>query len=87
MKNAVAEKEGVAAYEVAFNFNGVPFQLVPRAGSEIESQGGSKFQLLSVNESEQKARPCRDLVVRSSGKWRLGNSGTQLLDLLTYGSY
>ena len=87
MRNPEAEKNGVAAYEVALTFNGAPFQMVPRAASELKSRGGSKFEIVSVNEEEQKARSCRNLVVKRSGEWRLGNSGSQLLDLLTYGSY
>ena len=86
-RNPVADREGVVAYEVALDFNGVPFQLIPRAPSELKSRGGSNFELLSVNEEEEKARGCRDLVLKRSGKWRLSNSGTQLLDLLTYGSF
>ena len=48
LKNPVAEKQGVAGYEIALNYNGVPFVLMPRAESEIKSR--AKFQLLSVNE-------------------------------------
>src|SRR2546423_12201107 len=29
--NPVAQKEGVAGYEIALNFNGVPFELIPRS--------------------------------------------------------
>jgi murein DD-endopeptidase MepM/ murein hydrolase activator NlpD len=82
LKNPVAEKEGVAGYEMALNFNGVPFALLPRAASEIKSP--AKFQLLSVNEAEQKANPCRKLVVRRGGRWQLGDAGIRELELLTY---
>lgn len=82
LKNPVAEKEGVAGYEIALNYNGVAFALMPRAASEIKSR--SKFQLLSVNEAEEAANHCRRLVVKRSGRWQLGNEGLRELELLTY---
>ena len=36
--NARAEKEGVAGYEIALNFNGVAFELIPRAATEIKGK-------------------------------------------------
>jgi hypothetical protein len=82
LKNPVAEKEGVAGYEIALNYNGVAFALMPRAASEIT--GRAKFQLLAVNESEYRAHPCRKLVVQRGGRWQLTNSGLRELKLLTY---
>ena len=82
LKNPVAEKEGVAGYEIVLNFNGVAFALVPRAESEMKSR--AKFQLLSVNEAEVRANPCRHLVVRRGGHWELGNEGLRELELLTH---
>jgi murein DD-endopeptidase MepM/ murein hydrolase activator NlpD len=82
LKNPVAEKEGVAGYEVALNYNGVAFALMPRAASEIKGTG--KFQLLSVNEAEEAANHCRKLVVKRGGRWALGNEGLRELELLTY---
>jgi hypothetical protein len=82
LKNPVAEKEGVAGYEVALNFNGVAFALMPRAESEIKSH--AKYQLLSVNEAEERANPCRNLVTHRSGRWELGNEGLRELELLTW---
>jgi murein DD-endopeptidase MepM/ murein hydrolase activator NlpD len=101
LKNPVAEKEGVAGYEIALNFNGVAFALMPRAASEIEGSAGSPlptvsrsnvrrarsdapYQLLSVNETEEKSNPCRHLVVRRNGRWELANEGLRELELLTY---
>ena len=81
-RNPVAEKEGIAGYEVALNFNAVPFQLIPRAASEIK--GKEKYQLLAVNEEEHKKNPARRLVARKGDKWELTAHATQLLDLLTY---
>ncbi len=82
LKNPVAEKEGVAGYEIVLNYNGVAFALMPRAASEIKSS--AKFQLLSVNEAEEKANHCRKLLVKRDGRWQLGNEGLRELELLTY---
>jgi len=82
LKNPVAEKEGVAGYEIALNYNGVAFALMPRATSEIK--GKTRYQLLSVNESEEKAHHCRKLVVQRGGRWQLTNNGLRELELLTY---
>jgi murein DD-endopeptidase MepM/ murein hydrolase activator NlpD len=82
LRNPVAEKEGVAGYEIALNFNGVAFALTPRAESEMK--GRAKFQLLSVNEAEAKANPCRHLVAQRNGHWQLANEGLRELELLTY---
>jgi murein DD-endopeptidase MepM/ murein hydrolase activator NlpD len=82
LRNPVAEKEGVAGYEIALNLNGVAFVLMPRAASEIKSP--AKYQLLSVNETEEKANPCRHLVVRRNGRWQLANEALRELELLTY---
>lgn len=82
VRNPVAEKEGVAGYEITLNLNGVAFALMPRAESEIK--GRVKFQLLSVNEAEEKANPCRHLVVQRNGRWQLANEGLRELELLTY---
>lgn len=80
--NPVAQKEGVAGYELALNYNGVPFEMVPRAESEIKGKG--KYVLLSVNETEYHKNPCRRLVTQHGSRWDLGNHGISLLDLLTY---
>jgi len=76
------QKEGLAGYELALNFNGLPFELIPRAASEIKTK--SKVLLLSVNEAERQKRPCRKLVVQKGGRWQLANNGLHLVDLLTY---
>ena len=36
--NPRAQKEGIAGYEMALNFNGVAFELIPRAASEIKGK-------------------------------------------------
>ena len=81
-RNPLADKEGVAGYEISLNFNGVPFRLIPRAPSEIK--GRARFQVLAVNEREQEKNPCRRLVVKRSNRWELGQNGNHLLELLTY---
>ena len=82
LKNPKADKEGIAGYEVALNYNGVAFALMPRAASEIK--GTAKVQLLSVNEAEYRAHPCRKLVVQHSGHWQLTDKGQREIEMLTY---
>jgi hypothetical protein len=82
LRNPIAEKEGVAGYEIALNYNGVAFALMPRAESEIKSR--SKIQLLSVNEAVEKASPCRKLLAQRGGAWQLTDGGIRELELLTY---
>ena len=80
--NPKADKEGLAGYELALDFNGVPFQVTPRAESEIKNK--SKFQLLSVNTAEQQKNPCRRLVTQKNGRWELTTRGHDLISLLTF---
>ncbi len=67
--NPTAQKEGVAGYEIALDYNGLPFAWVPRAASEIK--GPAKYRLLSVNEAEETQNPCRRLVRQqaAAGNW------------------
>jgi len=81
-RNPQAEKAGIAGYEMALNFNGVPFQLIPRAASEIKGTG--PIQLLSVNRAEYQKNPCRRLVAEKGGKWELTVKGQNLVDLLIF---
>jgi murein DD-endopeptidase MepM/ murein hydrolase activator NlpD len=80
--NPRAEREGIAGYEMALNFNGIPFELIPRAASEIKSK--AKFQLVSVNEAEYHKNPARRLVALKGKRWELTSHGVNLLELLTY---
>jgi murein DD-endopeptidase MepM/ murein hydrolase activator NlpD len=82
LKNPKAEKEGIAGYEIALNYNAVPFALMPRAASEIK--GAAKVQLLSVNETEYHAHPCRRLVVQHGSRWQLTEKGLREIGMLTY---
>ena len=80
--NPVAQREGVACYEMALNFNGLPFEMIPRAASELKSK--SEVLLLSVNAAERQKCPCRKLVLQRGRGWQLANNGLHLLNLLTY---
>lgn len=80
--NPQAVAAGIAGYEIAFNFNGVAFELIPRMAAEIRSKG--RVQLLRVNEAEHSRNHCRKLVVRRGPKWELTNAGQNLINLLTY---
>jgi peptidoglycan LD-endopeptidase LytH len=81
-RNPIAEKNGIVGYEIALNFNGLPFQLIPR--SELEIPGKAKVQLLSVNAEEQAKHPCRKLVTKKGTQWELTASGKKLVDLIIY---
>lgn len=80
--NPVAEKEGIAGYELVFNYVGVAYQVIPRAASELKSK--SRTYLLSVNATEQQKNPCCKLVTQRRGRWELANNGVNLVSLLTY---
>jgi hypothetical protein len=81
-RNPKAEQEGAAGYELVLNFAGLPSRAIPRAVSELT--GEERFQLVAVNEAEATARPCRRLVVKQNGRWRLAPNGRRLLELLTF---
>jgi len=74
--------DAIAGYEIVLNFNGIPIELIPRSAAQIK--GKSKFQLLSVNETERDANPCRRFVTKRGSRWELANNGIRLLELLTY---
>jgi murein DD-endopeptidase MepM/ murein hydrolase activator NlpD len=74
-------RERIAGYEMALDFNGLPFELIPRAASQMK--GAAPYQLLSVNAAECAKNPCRRLVTRRGAHWQLGGEGINLLDLLT----
>ena len=81
-RNPVAEREGVAGYELALSFNGLPLRIIPRAASELKSP--AKVTLLSVNEAERQAHPCGRLVFKRGQAWTLLERGQRLIDQLTY---
>ena len=80
-KDAAASQERVAGYEIAFDYNGLPFELIPKTASQMKA--GPKYQLLSVNDAEETRNPCRRLVVHQGKYWELTSNGLSLLELLT----
>ena len=78
---ALPPNERIAGYEIALDFNGLPFELVPRTAGQMKGLG--KYQLLSVNQAEHDKNPCRHLVKRQGAGWALGNNGLSLLEMLT----
>ena len=80
--NPTAQQAGIAGYELVLNFNGLPYEVIPRSASEIKTK--SKYLLLSVNAAEKQKHPCRKLVVQKGGRWELASNGLHLLDLLTF---
>jgi murein DD-endopeptidase MepM/ murein hydrolase activator NlpD len=86
--NPRTEREGVAGYEIALTFNGLPFELIPRAAAELPAARvapqAPKFQLLSVNEAEARRNPCSKLIAPRGGRWELTWRGQQRLELLIY---
>ena len=81
-RNPRAEKEGAAAYEIAFSFSGFPVELIPRAASEVTAK--SRVTVLSVDEAELNRQKCCKLVTRRSGRWELSASGQQRMSLIGY---
>ena len=80
--NALTQAQGVAGYEIALNFAGLPYELTPRAASEIKVNAA--VHLLSVNEPEYSRNPCRRLVVKRGSRWELTARGQNLISLLTF---
>ena len=72
--------EEIVGYELVLNFNGVPFQAIPRSAAEIK--GKTRLQLLSVNEPEAAGHNCRKLLAKRGARWELSNTGQLLLELL-----
>lgn len=81
-RNPVAEREGIAGYELSLTFNGLPARITPRAASELKGTGTAR--LLDVNQGEWQAKPCGKLVFKRGQLWTLLPRGEELLDLLTY---
>lgn len=80
--NPSADERGTAGYEIAFDYNGLPFQLIPR--TEQELSGTTSLHLLSVNEEVYKLNPCRGLVQNRRGNWQLTERGKKWIDLLVF---
>ena len=82
VKNSPTPPQPVAGYEIAINFAGLPFELIPRAASEIK--GKATVQLLSVNDAEYARNPCRKLVTKRGSRWELTTRGHDLVSLLIF---
>jgi murein DD-endopeptidase MepM/ murein hydrolase activator NlpD len=80
-QGALPPHEPIAGYEIALDYNGLPFELIPRSASQIK--GSARYQLISVNVPEYMKNPCRSLVTRHGTRWELANYSLRLLDLLT----
>ncbi len=80
--NTAARNEGIAGYELALNYQGIPIAFIPRSSAEM--QGKSRFSLVWVNESEQRKHPCRRLVAKRGDTWRLTAQGERLLELICH---
>ena len=79
---AGAGRGNIVGYEVALDFNGLPFEWIPRTAAEVK--GAARYQLISVNDAEEAHNPCRHLVTRFGRNWQLSGNGINLLDLLTF---
>ncbi len=74
--------EQTNAYEISFDFSGLPFQLKP-----LSLEAPPKHQSwtpLRVNEQIQKDNPCRKLIVKTGAKWKFTAKGNQLLEALLF---
>lgn len=80
--NPVAEREGVAGYELGLTFNGMPVRVTPRAASELK--GAAKVRLVDVSAGECQGHPCGKLVARRGDGWVLTSHGTDVVDLIAY---
>ncbi|MGB0582706.1 MAG: M23 family metallopeptidase [Limisphaerales bacterium] len=83
-RNPVAEKNGIDGYEIIFDYAGIPCQLIPRSKSEVKFS--SDPTLLSVDDALAREKRCRKLLYFKNGKWGLTRSGSQMIEILTYGS-
>jgi len=82
VRNPVAERDGIAGYELALAFNGLPIRIAPRSARELTGTG--KLQLLEVNPAELAEHPCGKMVFKRGQAWTLLPKAQELLDLLTY---
>jgi murein DD-endopeptidase MepM/ murein hydrolase activator NlpD len=80
--NRNLDRKSIAGYEIAFDYNGLPFQLIPHTAAEMK--GSSKYVVLGVNAPEYTKNACRKLIRQRGSRWELTNKGTSLVDLLLY---
>lgn len=82
LKNPAVARDGLHGYEIGFDFNGVPVQIIPRTAKEYPVQ--TRITLLRVADAEAVGNGCRKLVYQQSGRWKLTTTGTNLLELLMF---
>ncbi|MEY4691919.1 MAG: hypothetical protein RIT19_2244 [Verrucomicrobiota bacterium] len=81
--NPVAQRQGIAAWELSLGFNGIPLRAIPRAASELPANMGP-HRLLGVNPRTLEQFPCGKLVFKRGQLWTLTAKGQQHLELLAY---
>ena len=81
--NPVAQRQGIAAWELSLGFNGIPLRAIPRAASELPANMGP-YRLLGVNPKTLEQFPCGKLVFKRGQLWTLTAKGQQYLELLAY---
>lgn len=81
--NPVAQRQGIAAWELSLGFNGIPLRAIPRAASELPANMGP-YRLLGVNPKTLEQFPCGKLVFKRGQLWTLTAKGQQQLELLAY---
>ena len=82
LKTAQHDTSEINAYEVSFDFTGLPFQLKPIV-AESPKKGGT-WELSHVDENMYQFHPCRKLVTKTGQKWRLTAKGNQWMELLLF---
>lgn len=81
-RNPLAERQGVAGYELGLAFNGIPIRIIPRSAAELAQPG--RIQVLSVSAAERESHPCGRLLVKRGQAWTLTARGDDLLGLLAF---
>jgi murein DD-endopeptidase MepM/ murein hydrolase activator NlpD len=80
--NPTATANGIAAYDIALDFNGAPIELIPRAATELKSM--SRVRLYGINDAEVSKHRCAKLLTTRKGRRELSYTGEQRVNLLTY---
>ncbi|MBX3733993.1 MAG: M23 family metallopeptidase [Verrucomicrobiae bacterium] len=80
--NSVAEREGIAGYELGLAFTGLPVRLKPLAASEMPWR--DRVRLVEVSAVESSRHPCSRLAIRRGTLWTLLPRGQDIVDLITY---
>jgi peptidoglycan LD-endopeptidase LytH len=80
--NPATTTAGIAAYEIALDFNGAPIELIPRAATELKSM--SRIRVVGINDAELSKHRCSKLLTVRKGRRELSPTGEQRVNLLTY---